>query len=35
MRGTSDPERLIAVALDALGPTHTDDDTCLVALAVQ
>jgi len=35
VRGTSDPERLIAVALDALGPTHTDDDTCLVALAVQ
>ena len=35
VRGTDDPERLIAVALDALGPTHTDDDTCLVALAVQ
>ena len=35
VRGTSDPERLVAVALDALGPTHTDDDTCLVALAVQ
>jgi hypothetical protein len=25
----------VSVALDALGPTHTDDDTCLVALAVQ
>ena len=35
VRGAGDPERLIAVALDALGPTHTDDDTCLVALAVQ
>ena len=35
VRGTDDPERLVAVALDALGPTHTDDDTCLVALAVQ
>jgi serine phosphatase RsbU (regulator of sigma subunit) len=35
VRGTDDPERMIAVALDALGPTHTDDDTCLVALAVQ
>ncbi len=35
VRGVDDPERLVAVALDALGPTHTDDDTCLVALAVQ
>jgi serine phosphatase RsbU (regulator of sigma subunit) len=35
VRGVSDPERLVSVALDALGPTHTDDDTCLVALAVQ
>lgn len=35
VRGSTDPERLIAVALDALGPTHTDDDTCVVALAVQ
>jgi serine phosphatase RsbU (regulator of sigma subunit) len=35
VRGSDDPERLVAVALDALGPAHTDDDTCLVALAVQ
>src|SRR5712691_3907815 len=28
VRGSGDPERLTAVALDALGPTHTDDDTC-------
>jgi len=35
VRGIDDPERLVAVALDALGPAHTDDDTCLVALAVQ
>lgn len=35
VRGITDPERLVAVALDALGPTHTDDDTCLVALAIQ
>lgn len=35
VRGVSDPERLVAVALDALQPTYTDDDTCLVALAVQ
>jgi serine phosphatase RsbU (regulator of sigma subunit) len=35
VRGVGDPERLVSVALDALGPTHTDDDTCLVALAVQ
>ncbi|HEX9065027.1 MAG TPA: PP2C family protein-serine/threonine phosphatase [Streptosporangiaceae bacterium] len=35
VRGVSDPERLVAVALDALRPAHTDDDTCLVALAVQ
>jgi serine phosphatase RsbU (regulator of sigma subunit) len=35
VRGVDDPERLVAVALDALGPTPTDDDTCLVALAVQ
>ena len=35
VRGSTDPERMISVALDALGPTHTDDDTCLVALAVQ
>src|SRR6266566_1378892 len=35
VRGAGDPERLTAVALDALGPTHTDDDTCLVALAVR
>jgi len=35
VRGAADPERLVSAALDALGPTHTDDDTCLVALAVQ
>jgi serine phosphatase RsbU (regulator of sigma subunit) len=35
VRGVGDPERLVSVALDALGSTHTDDDTCLVALAVQ
>lgn len=35
VRGVADPEQLVAVALDALQPTHTDDDTCLVALAIQ
>ena len=35
VRGVGDPERLVSVALAALGPTHTDDDTGLVALAVQ
>jgi len=35
VRGVGDPERMVSVALDALGPTHTDDDTCLVALAVE
>src|SRR6266702_4060531 len=35
VRGAADPERLTAMALDALGPTHTDDDTCLVALAAR
>src|SRR5215831_14510546 len=35
VRGSDDPERLVAVALDALGPAHSDDDTCLVALAVR
>ena len=35
VRGITDPERLAAVALDALQPTHTDDDTCLIALAIQ
>ena len=35
VRGVGDPERLVSVALDALGPTHTDDDTCLVALGVR
>ena len=35
LRGVTEPERLAAVALEALQPTYTDDDTCLVALAVQ
>ncbi|HEX9033680.1 MAG TPA: PP2C family protein-serine/threonine phosphatase [Streptosporangiaceae bacterium] len=35
VHGSSDPEIMIAAALDALGSAHTDDDTCLVALAVQ
>ena len=32
--GISDPERLIATVLDALGSTDPEDDTCLVALRV-
>jgi serine phosphatase RsbU (regulator of sigma subunit) len=35
VRGSTDPDQMISAALQALGPTHTDDDTCLVALAVQ
>lgn len=33
-RGITDPELLVSAALRALGSTDTDDDTCLVALAV-
>ncbi len=32
--GIGDPERVIAAALDTLGSTDTEDDTCLVALSV-
>jgi serine phosphatase RsbU (regulator of sigma subunit) len=35
VRGATDPDRMISAALSALGSTDTDDDTCLVALAVQ
>lgn len=35
VRGSTDAERLVAVALDSLQPAHADDDTCLVALAIQ
>jgi serine phosphatase RsbU (regulator of sigma subunit) len=35
VRGSADPERMTSAALAALGSTHTDDDTCLVALAVR
>jgi serine phosphatase RsbU (regulator of sigma subunit) len=34
VRGSCDPELIIAAALDALESAHSDDDTCLVALAV-
>jgi len=34
VRGSTDPEGMIAAALAALGPGHGDDDTCLVALEV-
>jgi serine phosphatase RsbU (regulator of sigma subunit) len=33
-RGITDPERVICAALDALGSTDPEDDTCLVALSV-
>jgi serine phosphatase RsbU (regulator of sigma subunit) len=32
--GITDPEQVITAALDAIGSTDTDDDTCLVALHV-
>ena len=32
--GVTDPERVVAAALDALGSVSSDDDTCLVALQV-
>lgn len=32
--GARDPDGVIAAVLDAMGTTHTDDDTCLVALQV-
>jgi serine phosphatase RsbU (regulator of sigma subunit) len=32
--GATDPERVVAVALEALGSLSSDDDTCLVALQV-
>jgi serine phosphatase RsbU (regulator of sigma subunit) len=35
VRGITDPERMISAALAALRSADTDDDTCLVALAVQ
>jgi len=34
VRGVTDPERAIAAALQALGTTDPEDDTCLVALRV-
>ena len=34
VRGIADPERAITAALDALGSTDAEDDTCLVALRV-
>jgi serine phosphatase RsbU (regulator of sigma subunit) len=34
VRGTADPERLVAAALAARGPADPEDDTCLVALKV-
>jgi serine phosphatase RsbU (regulator of sigma subunit) len=34
-RGIADPEQVIDAALDALGMTDSEDDTCLVALSVQ
>jgi len=35
VRGSLDPEQMISAALGALGSAQTDDDTCLVALAVR
>ncbi|HVB43527.1 MAG TPA: PP2C family protein-serine/threonine phosphatase [Streptosporangiaceae bacterium] len=35
VRGVADPERMISAALSSLGSADTDDDTCLVALAVR
>ena len=32
--GIADPEQLITSVLEALGSTHSEDDTCLVALRV-
>ncbi len=32
--GVTDPERVVAAALEALGSVSSDDDTCLVALQV-
>ena len=32
--GASDPDGVIAAVLEVMGATHTDDDTCLVALQV-
>jgi serine phosphatase RsbU (regulator of sigma subunit) len=34
VRGIHDPEQAIAAALQALGTTDPEDDTCLVALSV-
>jgi serine phosphatase RsbU (regulator of sigma subunit) len=34
VRQAADPELVVAAALDALGSTHAEDDTCLVALQV-
>jgi serine phosphatase RsbU (regulator of sigma subunit) len=34
-RGVTDPELVIESALDALGSTDPEDDTCLVALSVR
>lgn len=35
VRGSPGPEQMISAALGALGSAETDDDTCLVALAVR
>lgn len=35
VRGAADPEQMISAALSALGSADTEDDTCLVALAVR
>ncbi len=35
VRGSQDPEQMTSAALEALGSSQTDDDTCLVALAIQ
>ena len=35
VRGSLGPEQMISAALGALGSAETDDDTCLVALAVR
>jgi serine phosphatase RsbU (regulator of sigma subunit) len=35
VRGSTDPEEMTSAALEALGSSQTDDDTCVVALAIQ
>jgi serine phosphatase RsbU (regulator of sigma subunit) len=35
VRGSTDPELMVSAALQALGSSQTDDDTCLVGLAIQ